>query len=359
MSHEEHMNALDAAIAVCVRVRPLNTKERDEGFRVCLQFDEPTKQVVMMAVDKTSLFQLRGSTAKGYAFDRRYSPEESSDKIYDDCIGSLVENCFKGYNATVLAYGQTGSGKTHTMAGGVGILGVPEEGVTKRVIRHVFAIIEGLSKSFNPGDKIEVSASALELYNEELRDLSIANSFDGRAPASMKLQERPGRDGKVVPEVVGMRELVFTQGDNLVRFFNDCFLNRSTSTTKMNDTSSRSHAIFTITLRQCKVSVEGDKVKTTEVVSKLHLVDLAGSERVKRSGVTGQALKEATHINSGLLALGNVIVALSSDEAAAGRKHIPYRDSKLTRLLQDSIGGNSLTVLISCISPCETDFESR
>jgi len=169
---QDAAGAMDSSISVCVRVRPLNAREREEGFRICLEFDEPTKQVVMMAVDKTSLFQLRGSTAKGYAFDRRYSPEQSSDSIYEDCVANLVESCFKGYNATVLAYGQTGSGKTHTMAGGVGSLGVPEEGVTKRVIRHVFGIIDGLSKNFKPGDKIEVSASALELYNEELRDLS-------------------------------------------------------------------------------------------------------------------------------------------------------------------------------------------
>ncbi|GFR41808.1 hypothetical protein Agub_g2578 [Astrephomene gubernaculifera] len=374
-----------SAIQVCVRVRPLNPRERDEGLRACVSFDEETKQVVLSAVDKNTLLQLRGATAKGYAFDRRYGQDITSDAIYDDCVAQLVEAVFKGYNATVLAYGQTGSGKTHTMAGGQGIHGVVEEGVTPRVIRHIFALAEAIRKKEKPGEKTQVSAYGLELYNEDLRDLALAGGRDetakgwdgkGGCGSTLKLQERPvGKDGRVVPEVIGVTERVVSGVDELLNFFNLCMDNRSTSSTKLNDRSSRSHAIFTITIQRTVVEVLNElgsdlkaKVRTSEFSSKLHLVDLAGSERVKRSGVTGKELKEATHINSGLLALGNVIVALAGDDTTSGggkdgkaekkkATHVPYRDSKLTRLLQDSLGGNSLTVLISCISPSESDFE--
>mmetsp|Transcript_2102 Transcript_2102/g.5351 ORF Transcript_2102/g.5351 Transcript_2102/m.5351 type:complete len:931 (+) Transcript_2102:94-2886(+) len=367
-----------SSIQVCVRARPLNPRERNEGHRECVSFDEPTKQVVVTAVDKNTLLQLRGKTALGYAFDRRYGPECTSDSIYDDRVHALVESCFKGYNATVLAYGQTGSGKTHTMSGGQGIHGVVEEGITPRVIRHLFQIVDNIKKKQKPGEKIEVTACALELYNEDLLDLSVRsgreelaskNGWDTiRATMGLKLQERPvGKDGRVVPEVVGAHERKVTSAKELAKFYNDCMINRSTGSTKLNDRSSRSHAIFTINIHRTTVEVLEEvgndmkaKVRTSDYTSKLHLVDLAGSERVKRSGATGKELKEACNINGGLLALGNVIVALATESEAkkeSKKGHIPYRDSKLTRLLQDSLGGNSLTVLISCISPSEMDFE--
>ncbi|PNW77017.1 hypothetical protein CHLRE_10g418950v5 [Chlamydomonas reinhardtii] len=376
-----------SSIQVAVRVRPLNPRERDEGLRACVNFDEETRQVVLSAVDKNTLLQLRGATAKGYAFDRRYGQDVTSDAIYDDCVAQLVEAVFKGYNATVLAYGQTGSGKTHTMAGGAGIHGVVEQGITPRVIQHIFALAEAIRKKEKPGEKTQIAAYGLELYNEDLRDLALAGGRDesakgwdgkGGNPSALKLQERPvGKEGRVVPEVVGVTERVVSSAEELTNFFNQCVDNRSTSSTKLNDRSSRSHAIFTITIQRTIVEVLNElgsdlkaKVRTSEFTSKLHLVDLAGSERVKRSGVTGKELKEATHINSGLLALGNVIVALAGEDRGAEgsakketpgvekkKAHVPYRDSKLTRLLQDSLGGNSLTVLISCISPSEADFE--
>ncbi|KAG1666691.1 hypothetical protein FOA52_013603 [Chlamydomonas sp. UWO 241] len=280
------------------------------------------------------------------------------------------------------------------MAGGVGITGRREVGVIPRVIQQVFSLIDQIKKKAKSGENVIVHASALELYNEDLFDLSLSTGggrgaddlkgWDGRKPQSavqLKLQERPGNDGRVVPEVLGIHEYECRTHEELQQFFDDCMLNRSTTSTRLNDRSSRSHAIFTLTVSRTMVDVavqeKGAKVRTTEFTSKLHLVDLAGSERVKRSGAVGKELKEASHINSGLafgnelkeashinsglLALGNVISALSESERAASRgkqgSHVPYRDSKLTRLLQDSLGGNSLTVLISCISPSEMDFE--
>eukprot|EP00798_Chlamydomonas_sp_ICE-L_P012134 gene12134-15246_t len=297
----------DSAITVCVRVRPLNPRELGEGHRVCVSFDEPSKQVVLTAVDKNTLLQLRGSGAKGYAFDRRYGQEEISDAIYDDVVSQLVESCFKGYNATVLAYGQTGSGKTHTMSGGVGIHMKQEEGIIPRVIRHLWSICDAIRKKNKPGEKCDITACALELYNEDLLDLSVrAGSVDANkgwdgvkkegAPAALKLQERPvGKEGRVVPEVIGVREIDVSNASDLKRFFDDCMVNRSTSSTKLNDRSSRSHALFTITVHRTIVEVMDElgedfraKIRTSSFSSKLHLVDLAGSERVKRSGVTGK-----------------------------------------------------------------------
>eukprot|EP00201_Polytomella_parva_P012750 CAMPEP_0175060814 /NCGR_PEP_ID=MMETSP0052_2-20121109/13239_1 /TAXON_ID=51329 ORGANISM="Polytomella parva, Strain SAG 63-3" /NCGR_SAMPLE_ID=MMETSP0052_2 /ASSEMBLY_ACC=CAM_ASM_000194 /LENGTH=664 /DNA_ID=CAMNT_0016326601 /DNA_START=242 /DNA_END=2232 /DNA_ORIENTATION=- len=369
-------SALDGpenGIQVCVRVRPLNLREREEGHRICVSFDDESKQVVLSAVDRNTLIQLRGQTAKGYAFDKRYGQEVTSDLLYDDAIASTVDAIFKGYNATVLAYGQTGSGKTHTMSGGTGIHGVSETGVTPRVIQHIFERVNQIRMREKTGEKTIVSAYGLELYNEELRDLAIApcnredvKVWDGKATSSsaIKLQERPvGKENRVVPEVIGVTDRVVNSSEELRKFYDDVMLNRSVSSTKLNDRSSRSHAIFTITVHRTMVEIMNEvdsnfkaKVRTSEFTCKLHLVDLAGSERVKRSGVTGKELKEATHINSGLLALGNVIVALSAEDGKK-KSHVPYRDSKLTRLLQDSLGGNSLTVLISCISPSEMDFE--
>jgi len=359
-------------IQVAVRVRPLNEREQKEGHRNCIQFDDRTKQVVLAAVDKNTLVQLHGQAAKGYAFDRRYGQAASSDEIYDDVINDLVNQVFRGYNGTVMAYGQTGSGKTHTMSGGVGIHGRSEEGIIPRVIRQVYDMTEAIAKKAKTGETIAIVASALELYNEDLIDLSHKSGRGAHTTggwgknakdAGLKLQERPGTDGRIVPEVLGINEVECKNSKDMNTFFSECMSNRSTTSTKLNDRSSRSHAIFTITVHRTMIEVVsgggGARVRTTEFMSKLHLVDLAGSERNKRSGAIGKELKEASHINSGLLALGNVISALSDNErgSSRGKAHVPYRDSKLTRLLQDSLGGNSLTVLISCISPSEMDFE--
>ncbi|GMH43780.1 hypothetical protein BSKO_11714 [Bryopsis sp. KO-2023] len=348
-----------ASLQVCVRVRPLFEREKDEGYRVCVHYDDPTKQVVLTAVDKGTLIQLHGQTARGFSFDRYYPPEGTSDAIYDDTVSKTVENCFKGYNGTVLAYGQTGSGKTHTMAGGIGIHGVREEGIIPRVIRHCFGISEQLTRRGKPGESTDISATSLEIYNEELVDLS-----PYKTNTKLKIQERALPQGGTATEVVGLAERQVKSDEELFQFFDECMTQRSVGSTKMNERSSRSHAIFTIAINRTIVDVEEDldenlkaKILTTTVTSKLHLVDLAGSERVKRSGVSGQRLKEATHINGGLLALGNVIVALSKNSEENKKGHVPYRDSKLTRLLQDSLGGNSLTTLVTCISSSEGDFE--
>ena len=270
----------------------------------------------------------------------------------------------QGYNGTVLAYGQTGSGKTHTMSGGVGHYGVKERGITPRVIDHVFAHVANIKRRLKPGESIHISASAVEIYNEEFRDLSktrgkdvAANNWDSGkgTKQDLKLQEIPtGQGNRVRAEVAGLHEQECVSVDELMHFFSMCFENRSTGSTNLNATSSRSHALFTINVHRVIVSV-GDgvdehlkaRVRTEGIESKLHLVDLAGSERVKRSGVEGKHFKEATKINGGLLALGNVIVAL-----ADGSPHIPYRTSKLTRLIQVRLFARGCVQACVCTCSC-------
>ena len=391
-------------VGTVVQVRPLNQRELDDGNRVCTHYDEDTKQVALTAVDKNTLLQLKGQAARGFAFDRHYGMDDTSDRIFKECVEGLVNNIFKvrvhrplrgnllcagrrrhtatcsprcgaraqhrtlwlplceahcmregcpkrgeavqGYNGTVLAYGQTGSGKTHTMSGGVGHYGVKEKGVIPRVIDQVFDHVANITRRLKPGESISISASAVEIYNEEFRDLSKriahtgpSNNWDSGkgGKQDLKLQEIPTGQGKRVrAEVTGLFEQECCSVEELMAFFTMCFENRSTSSTRLNDSSSRSHALFTINVHRVIVSV-GDgvdenlkaRVRTEGIESKLHLVDLAGSERVKRSGVEGKQFKEATQINKGLLALGNVIVALADNG-----QHIPYRDSKLTRLVQ-------------------------
>ena len=219
------------------------------------------------------------------------------------------------------------------MSGGVGHYGVKELGITPRVINHMFQLVDQIKRRLKPGEEISVTSSAVEIYNEELRDLCKPYTpghqgeswgSGGRSSQSqpLKLQEIPtGQGNRVRAEVIGLLEVECPDEESLSRFFETCCNNRSTSSTKLNDASSRSHALFTININRIMVTV-GDtldanmksKVRTERIESKLHLVDLAGSERVKRSGVSGKEFKEATHINQGLLALGNVIVALAEDQ---------------------------------------------
>eukprot|EP00898_Chlorokybus_atmophyticus_P006628 jgi/Chlat1/6967/Chrsp52S06648 len=303
----------DGDVRTCVRVRPMSEREEGAGARECVAVTR--KGVVLRPVD-------------------------NEGHIYDECIAPLVAGLFDGFNATILAYGQTGSGKTHTMAGGPTRDGVCDEGLLQRVVRAVCTIASERKES---GECAEVvlTASAAQIYNEELHDLACPST------PSRSLTFLEGGIGGVS----GLRRHVVSTQHDLLSFFARSSLSRMTATTRLNDSSSRSHAIFTI-----EVLV----THTHTSFAKLQLVDLAGSERVKRSGVTGDALREASHINAGLLALGNVINALAECSEYGERKraaHIPYRSSKLTRALQDSLGGNARTVLIACVSPSELDFD--
>ncbi|KAL0872694.1 hypothetical protein Bca101_022399 [Brassica carinata] len=250
-------------------------------------------------------------------------------QIYHRCVAPLVEDLFKGYNATILAYGQTASGKTYTMGTNCGTNG----GIIPKVMEDVFTRVETV--------KSQIRVSFLEIYNEEIYDLLASK------PSKAPIIIRETASGEITLQ--GVNELEVKTKEEMSSYLARGSSTRATGSTKMNIQSSRSHAIFTISLQ----------ITTAEetLCAKLRLVDLAGSERADRTGADGMRLKEGRHINTSLLALRNVIIKLGDERKRKKGGHIPYRVSKLTRLLQDSLGGNSKTVMIACVSPAITDVE--
>jgi kinesin family member 4 len=271
---------------------------------------------------------------------------------------------FKGYNATVLAYGQTGSGKTYTMGTSYSTLcaantflnnntetaststNFDEVGVIPRVLNDLFRKIEE-EQRIDKDKEFEVKVSFVEVYNEEIKDLFNTKSTSNNEPLNIREENNTIR-------VAGLSEIVVTNALNTIELLEKGSSLRVVGGTAMNDQSSRSHAIFTITLEQSNSS---SKNNNELIKSKFHLVDLAGSERQSKTKAEGLRLKEGININLGLLALGNVISVLGEDNPTNKPKHVPYRESKLTRLLQDSLGGNSHTLMIACASPADSNCE--
>ena len=337
-SVSEHVE--DLAVRVAVRARPLVAKERVERARECLSY--PKANTVVLG------------ESRAFRFDDAFGPNATQAEVYDRLVSPLVESCFRGYNATVLAYGQTGSGKTYTMGSGSADLFDDDLGIIPRVVKDVFA--ESNARFESRSSDVRVRCAFLEVHNEEVRDLLHPDTN----PKRISIREKS--DGAIV--VAGAREVVTTNADEMLRLLELGCVARTTGGTKMNENSSRSHAIFTIIIEQTLLSNEAREAHKGRYASaKFHLVDLAGSERNKKTKATGSRFQESININSGLLALGNVIAALSGDDANRGggmsltKTHVPYRDSKLTRLLQDSLGGNSKTCVVACVSPVDTNFE--
>ncbi|GMF15466.1 unnamed protein product [Phytophthora lilii] len=274
------------------------------------------------------------------------------------CVDPLIRATFDGYNSTIFAYGQTGSGKTYTMGSGSSVHIPPEDyGIIPRVISYMFEQIDAKSQE-NAHYKAELKIRFLEIYGEEIHDLLVTLG-DSSGESKVSLREAEG--GEV--QVTGASEVEVVDSDECMRLLERGTLCRTTGSTLMNAHSSRSHAIFTVTMVQHvpigdpptdgKELEEGDYETRS---SYFNFVDLAGSERQKRTQAEGKRLKEGIDINKGLLALGNVISALGDDKKR-GKVHVPYRDSKLTRMLQDSLGGNSRTLMLTCVSPADVNFE--
>ncbi|OQS04510.1 kinesin, partial [Thraustotheca clavata] len=274
-----------------------------------------------------------------FTFDMIHDADTEQAHLYDGSVAALVDKFMEGYNATVLAYGQTGSGKTHTMSGGAAYSSKIEasHGVIPRTVCHVFRCMQQKKHVTEFLLRVEY----LEIYNEELRDL-----LHPETP-SKQLSIREDANGNIL--VSGAQSRAVQTPDDVMRLLSMGTAARVTGSTNMNEQSSRSHAIFSLMLQQRDLGT-GDYTS-----AKFHLVDLAGSERAKRTGAVGGRFKESININQGLLALGNVISALGDESKK--RQHVPYRDSKLTRLLQDSLGGNSKTLMIACVSPAAVNFE--
>ncbi|XP_012214479.1 kinesin-like protein KIF21A isoform X3 [Linepithema humile] len=340
----------DSSVRVAVRIRPQVAREVIDMCRICTQVPQGEPQVFL-------------GPDKAFTYDYVFDTQSDQSTIYETCVNRLVEGALDGYNATVFAYGQTGSGKTYTMGTGFDVE-VDEfiVGIIPRAIQHLFNGItdkqERARERAQMPPEFKVTAQFLELYNEDLKDLLEPGGPRGGA--------RIHEDTAGNIHLAGVEPRVVTSPEQALEYLRLGALSRTTGSTQMNTQSSRSHAIFTLYIKQqrcIKVEDPDADVDTSGVelanefetlTAKFHFVDLAGSERLKRTGATGDRAKEGISINCGLLALGNVISALGDKTKKAS--HIPYRDSKLTRLLQDSLGGNSQTVMIACVSPSDRDF---
>ena len=272
---------------------------------------------------------------KTFTFDHAFGPEATQHEIYTRVAAPIVESVLDGFNGTIFAYGQTGAGKSHSMEGP---LAPPEErGVMPQAFSHIF---EAIAARAAPGVQTLVRASYLEIYNEDIRDLL------ARGGGGLELKEHPDT-GVYVRDLTSV---IVRSADELAAVLSAGRAHRSTGATLMNETSSRSHSIFSVAVETSVVGADGESHIR---VGRLHMVDLAGSERQTKTGATGARLKEAVKINLSLSALGNVISALVDGKST----HVPYRDSKLTRLLQDSLGGNARTAMLANCGPADYNLD--
>ncbi|KAI5850349.1 hypothetical protein DFP73DRAFT_571768 [Morchella snyderi] len=340
---------MGANIKVVVRVRPFNSRERDRGAKCIVQMKD--SQTVLLPPPGAEKTTGKGSKDHGgpktFNFDRSYwsfskdDPDSGQENLFDDLGRPLLDNAFGGYNNCIFAYGQTGSGKSYSM------MGYGEEyGVIPKICQHMFERIDAMQA--DPNLKCTVEVSYLEIYNERVRDL-----LNPSTKGNLKVREHPAL-GPYVEDLAKLIVNNFAEIENLMDEGNKA---RTVAATNMNETSSRSHAVFTIILSQ-KIH-DTETGFDSEKVSRISLVDLAGSERAQSTGATGARLKEGAEINRSLSTLGRVIAALA--DLSTGKKKnanmVPYRDSILTWLLKDSLGGNSMTAMIAAISPADINFD--
>uniref|UniRef100_A0A8B9KV21 Kinesin-like protein n=1 Tax=Astyanax mexicanus TaxID=7994 RepID=A0A8B9KV21_ASTMX len=296
-------------IKVLCRFRPLNQSEIVRGDKFLPVFQE--NDTVILG-------------GKSFAFDRVFPTNTTQEQVYNSCAKQIVTDVLGGYNGTIFAYGQTSSGKTHTMEGklhdpnNMGI--IPR--IADDIFNHIFAMDENL--------EFHIKVSYFEIYMDKIRDLLDVSK------TNLSVHEDKNR----VPYVKGCTERFVSSPEEVMDVIDEGKSNRHVAVTNMNEHSSRSHSIFLINIKQEHIETE------QKLCGKLYLVDLAGSEKVSKTGAEGSVLDEAKNINKSLSALGNVISAL-----AEGTVHVPYRDSKMTRILQDSLGGNCRTTMFICCSP--------
>lgn len=315
------------SVRVMVRARPFNDREKGKGCKNCIEADMANCQVILNNPTDADL-------SKAFGYDAVFPTSVSQQTVYEQSSFPIIESVLDGYNGTIFAYGQTGCGKTHTMMGNP----AKEElrGIIPRAFEHIFGKI-GSSGQKN----YLIRCSYIEIYNEEIHDL-IGKDWN------IKLELKESSDKGLFIKDVAMH--VVKSVAEIENLMNLGTKNRSVGETAMNKDSSRSHSIFTIYIEASEKDEKGNERITG---GKLNLVDLAGSERQSRTQATGDRLKEANKINLSLSALGNVISALVDGKSS----HVPYRDSKLTRLLQDSLGGNTKTVMIANVSPASDSYD--
>ena len=292
----------------------MNKNESSKGWRNVVEIP-----------DEMSIQVITKNGPKKYNFDNWFGPNSTQEEVFEESC-TLVQSAIDGFNVWVFAYGQTGSGKTYT------IQGSPDNpGLTPRIFEELFTILDSM-------DNFEISLSwyMVELYLESLKDL-----LKPKKQEEKPLEIKENAHGMVVVE--GANEIPLSSLEEANKIFEFGLENRKTASTNMNETSSRSHLVFSIIINS------RNKQTNQRTIGKLSLVDLAGSERVSKTGATKDRLKEALAINKSLSALGNVISALGEGK----KQHIPYRDNKLTMLMKDSLGGNAKTLMFVNISPAD------
>ncbi|XP_058910305.1 kinesin heavy chain [Kogia breviceps] len=301
----------ECSIKVMCRFRPLNEAEILRGDKFIPKFKGDETVVI--------------GQGKPYVFDRVLPPTTTQEQVYNACAKQIVKDVLEGYNGTIFAYGQTSSGKTHTMEGK---LHDPQlMGIIPRIAHDIFDHIYSMDENL----EFHIKVSYFEIYLDKIRDLLDVSK------TNLAVHEDKNR----VPYVKGCTERFVSSPEEVMDVIDEGKANRHVAVTNMNEHSSRSHSIFLINIKQENVETE------KKLSGKLYLVDLAGSEKVSKTGAEGAVLDEAKNINKSLSALGNVISAL----AEGTKTHVPYRDSKMTRILQDSLGGNCRTTIVICCSP--------
>lgn len=338
-------------VQVAVRCRPLNGRERSHGERSIISCEEDRREVFLNAssaprkpLPTSSSASTSLSGKRTFTYDHVFGTSATQGEVYNRLVEPIVDEVLQGYNCTVFAYGQTGTGKTHTMEGcrqendtNVADRRLAENaGIIPRAVKQVFDHLRSLT------DEHSVRVSHLELYNEQLTDLLSPDDF---TTDSLRVYEDPQKG----TFVQGLEDIVVRSEEEIFAILDKSAVKRKTAETLMNKYSSRSHSIFSITIHIKESTPDGaDLLK----VGKLNLVDLAGSENVGRSGAVKGRAREAGNINQSLLTLGRVITALVDRHP-----HVPYRDSKLTRLLQESLGGRNKTCIIATITPGSSSVE--
>ncbi|CAM9500239.1 unnamed protein product [Discosporangium mesarthrocarpum] len=319
-------------VRVAVRCRPMSSKETTLGCSSCVETGD--NQVVISDPEAGGKRE-----PKSFTYDFAYDWNSTQEGVYKDLGEPIVARALQGYNATIFAYGQTGSGKTHTMMGGNR---ADEAGIIPKLNIQLFENVKALTTDTA---KFLVVVSYLEIYNEVIHDL-----LNPKKGQMLRIREHP--DLGIF--VDGLCELVVHSEDDVLKLIEQGGAIRKVASTNMNERSSRSHSCFTIKVeKKTTEELGGGVTRETSLNSKINLVDLAGSERAKKTGATGATLKEGSSINKSLMSLGNVITALSEGK----KDHIPYRDSTLTRLLQESLGGNAQTLMMAAISPADYNYD--
>ncbi|XP_020708233.2 kinesin-like protein KIF19 isoform X2 [Athalia rosae] len=328
---DRSQRSTEEKLMVAVRIRPL--KPEDGGTRVLHAIND--KMVVLEDVDgeKGDVLRQKRGASRQYLYDMAFGEDSTQEAVYGGTTRSLVQDVLNGYNATVFAYGATGAGKTHTMVGSSS-----EPGTMVRALNDVFLAARELPANV----EFTVTMSYMEIYNENIRDLL--------NPGTGYLELREDSRGRNI-QVSGLSEISTNSTEEVMQLLHKGNRARTVEPTAANKTSSRSHALLSVTVRQSHPIQENDRpaVRTRIKQGRLFMIDLAGSERAKQTKNQGKRLQEGAHINRSLLALGNCINALSG-----GARYVNYRDSKLTRLLKEALSGNCRTVMIAHVSPSST-----